>query len=130
MTNTEFSPAQSGQVKVGKFVFDMASSTLVSKTEQVKLEPLSFAFLSYLVQKPGQIISREELLEGVWGNRIVSDDSIRKVVKKLREALGDDAKSPTYIKTIPMKGYCLIAPIDGYHNPPSQSGQKCYQCLF
>ncbi len=118
MTNTEFSPAQSGQVKVGKFVFDMASSTLVSKTDQVKLEPLSFAFLSYLVQKPGQIISREELLEGVWGNRIVSDDSIRKVVKKLREALGDDAKSPTYIKTIPMKGYCLIAPIDGYQKSP------------
>jgi transcriptional activator of cad operon len=76
-----------------------------------KLEPRPLAFLYFLAQHPGQVVTREQLLEQVWGKRHVSDDAIRGVVKKLREALGDNAKSPTYIKTVPLKGYILIAAI-------------------
>ena len=76
-----------------------------------KLEPRPLEFLHYLAQHPGQLVSREQLLEQVWGKRHVSDDAIRGVVKKLREALGDNAKSPSYIKTVPLKGYILIARI-------------------
>ncbi|BBN82513.1 hypothetical protein PA25_24980 [Pseudoalteromonas sp. A25] len=79
--------------------------------DAIKLEPLPLAFLYYLIQHAGEVVSRQTLLENVWGNRQVSDDAIRRVVKKIRVALGDDAKEPKYIKTIPMKGYVLIAPV-------------------
>ncbi len=102
---------QENEVKVGEFILNRATSTLKREGECVKLEPLALTFLSFLVDKKGQIVSRETLLSSVWGNRVVSDDAIRKVVKNLREALGDSAKSPQYIKTIPLKGYCLIAEV-------------------
>jgi DNA-binding winged helix-turn-helix (wHTH) protein/Tol biopolymer transport system component len=102
---------QSNEVKVGEFILNRATSTLERVGKSVKLEPLALAFLCFLLDNKGQIVSRESLLSSVWGNRIVSDDAIRKVVKNLREALGDNAKSPLYIKTIPLKGYCLIAEV-------------------
>ncbi|MBD1581129.1 winged helix-turn-helix domain-containing protein [Pseudoalteromonas sp. S16_S37] len=79
--------------------------------QSIKLEPLPLAFLYFLIQHAGEVVSRQALLENVWGNRQVSDDAIRRVVKKIRVALGDDAKEPKYIKTIPMQGYVLIAPV-------------------
>ncbi|NQZ83298.1 MAG: winged helix-turn-helix domain-containing protein [Colwellia sp.] len=102
---------QTGEVKIGEFILNRTSSTLKRAKKSVKLEPLPLAFLCFLLEKKGEIVSRESLLSSVWGNRIVSDDAIRKVVKNLREALTDNAKSPQYIKTVPMKGYCLIAEV-------------------
>ena len=102
---------QTGKIKIGEFILNRTSSTLECAEKCVKLEPLPLAFLCFLLEKKGEIVSRESLLSSVWGNRIVSDDAIRKVVKNLREALTDNAKSPQYIKTVPMKGYCLIAEV-------------------
>jgi DNA-binding winged helix-turn-helix (wHTH) protein/Tol biopolymer transport system component len=102
---------QTGEVKIGEFVLNKTNSTLNRAGESIKLEPLALAFLCFLLENKGQIVSRESLLISVWGNRVVSDDAIRKVVKNLREALADDAKSPQYIKTVPLKGYCLIADV-------------------
>jgi len=102
---------QTGEVQIGEFILNRTNSTLERTGDIIKLEPLVFAFLCFLLENKGQIVSRESLLTSVWGNRIVSDDAIRKVVKNLREALGDNAKSPLYIKTVPMKGYCLIAKV-------------------
>jgi len=102
---------QTGEVKIGEFILNRTNSTLERAGNWVKLEPLALAFLCFLLEHKGQIVSRESLLTSVWGNRIVSDDAIRKVVKNLREALGDNAKSPLYIKTVPLKGYCLIAQV-------------------
>jgi DNA-binding winged helix-turn-helix (wHTH) protein/Tol biopolymer transport system component len=102
---------QTSEVKIGEFILSRTNSTLERAGESVKIEPLAFAFLSFLIDNKGQVVSRESLLHSVWGNRVVSDDAIRKVVKNLREALSDSAKSPLYIKTIPLKGYCLIAEV-------------------
>ncbi|SFC46134.1 winged helix-turn-helix domain-containing protein [Pseudoalteromonas denitrificans] len=99
------------QIQIGEFVFDKTNSTLILADKSTKLEPLSFSFLCFLIKNQGQVVSREELLNVVWENRVVSDDSIRKVVKKLRDAFNDDAKSPKYIKTVSLKGYCLVADI-------------------
>ncbi|KZN56153.1 hypothetical protein N474_12800 [Pseudoalteromonas luteoviolacea CPMOR-2] len=73
-----------------------------------RLEPLPLAFLNYLISRAGEIVSRQELLEHVWCNRQVTDDAIRRVVKKVRLALGDDAKEPRFIKTIPLQGYQFV----------------------
>lgn len=96
-------------ISLGDFTFDMVTSELKCGDQTKKLEPLAASFLSVLIEHAGEVVTREQLLETVWNNRIVSDDSIRKVVKRLRDAFGDDAKNPRYIKTLPLQGYCLIA---------------------
>ncbi|WP_394205009.1 winged helix-turn-helix domain-containing protein [Shewanella waksmanii] len=98
-------------VVVGEFVVDF-KKTQISRNEQViKLEPLAMELLCYLISRKGEYVNQKELLENVWNGRIVSDNAIRRVVKKLRDALGDEPKSPKYIKTVPNKGYLLIADV-------------------
>ncbi|WP_177208063.1 winged helix-turn-helix domain-containing protein [Pseudoalteromonas denitrificans] len=102
--------------KIGNKIINWQSSLIIDDNINTKLEPLPLAFLKYLYDHPGQIMSRAQLIETVWHNRQVTDDAIRRVVKKVRSALGDDAKSPRYIKTYPMQGYALIAPISEVEN--------------
>jgi len=94
---------------IGKFEFDSQIDILKLDNSEVKLEPLPAKFLCFLIQHRGEVVTREQLLVSVWQNRVVSDDSIRKVVKKLRQAFNDDARQPSYIKTVSMQGYSLIA---------------------
>ncbi|WDE14179.1 winged helix-turn-helix domain-containing protein [Thalassomonas haliotis] len=109
--NKEF--YQAGRsLQIGDARLDIDKSLLEIAGNSIKLEPLPLAFLCFLSEHQGQVVSRDQLLAEVWDNRVVSDDSIRKVVKRLREAFGDDAKAPRYIKTVPMKGYALVASVD------------------
>lgn len=80
-------------------------------TEVARLEPKAVALLVQLVQQPGRMVSREDLLARVWPGVVVSDDSLTQVVIKLRKALGDNPKHPRYIQTIPKRGYRLIAAV-------------------
>ena len=73
--------------------------------------------LVVLASRPGQVVSRQELLSAVWPGVIVGDEALSQVVTKLRKALGDDARLPTYIETISKRGYRLIAPVQ-----PSEAG--------
>jgi DNA-binding winged helix-turn-helix (wHTH) protein len=68
--------------------------------------------LLFLAARPGEPVSREELLSGVWPGVLVGDDVLTQAVTKLRKALGDDARSPSYIETISKRGYRLVAPVD------------------
>jgi DNA-binding winged helix-turn-helix (wHTH) protein/Tol biopolymer transport system component len=111
MENIAIQAHDAQKLHIGDKVICWRSGQLIGQDKTVKLEPRTLAFLYYLCQYPQQLISREQLLASVWEDRFVSDDAIRGVVKKLREALGDNAKSPTYIKTVPLKGYMLIASI-------------------
>ncbi|WDE07878.1 winged helix-turn-helix domain-containing protein [Thalassomonas viridans] len=127
MKNNE-EPYQTGErLQIGEALLDIDKSLLEINGNRIKLEPLPLAFLCFLSEHQGQVVSREQLLAKVWDNRVVSDDSIRKVVKKLREAFGDDAKAPSYIKTVPMKGYVLVASVKKPETPVAvkpAAGQK------
>ncbi len=98
-------------VKIGDKTIDWQSGVVIDELGEHKLEPLPMAFLKYLVEQHGNVVTKEQLLEAVWHNRQVSDDAIRRVVKLARTALGDDAKSPKYIKTVPLRGYTLVADV-------------------
>jgi transcriptional activator of cad operon len=96
------------KVKIGQHIICWQSSCVINEQGTHRLEPLPMAFLKFLSEHQGQVVSREQLLQAVWHNRQVSDDAIRRVVRMLRTALGDDAKSPKYIKTLPLQGYMLL----------------------
>lgn len=96
---------------LGDFVFDTQSGTLREGTNTTKLEPQLVTLLGVMIEFQGETVSRELLLQRVWQNRHVSDDAIRAAIRKLRDALADDARNPKYIKTLPMKGYVLLAEV-------------------
>ena len=69
------------------------------------------AVLLYLVERHEEVISREELLDAVWPDIHVGDDSLTAAIIKIRRALGDNARNPTHIETIPKRGYRLVSPL-------------------
>ncbi len=79
--------------------------------EVVRLEPKAMEVLVYLASRPGEVITREALERDVWRGAVIGYDAVTNTVIKLRKALGDDARQPRFIATIPKKGYQLIAPV-------------------
>lgn len=88
-----------------------------------RLEPKAVELLVYLAQRPGEVMSRDELLTALWPGVIVGDNALTQVVTKLRKALGDTAHEPTYIEAIPKRGYRLIAAVDRPDRPPQPTAQ-------
>jgi DNA-binding winged helix-turn-helix (wHTH) protein/Flp pilus assembly protein TadD len=78
---------------------------------EIALEPKAMAVLVYLAARPGQVVSVDALVDAIWQGRPMGDNPVYKCIAQLRRALGDDPKAPTYIVTVPKKGYRLIAPV-------------------
>lgn len=101
--------------------------TLSKGDEILRLEPRSMEVLLYLASRPGEVVTREELEQEVWRGAIVGYDAITNTVIKLRKALGDSARDPEFIATIPKRGYQLIAEVQksdtvtGRTPPPSDT---------
>lgn len=75
--------------------------------------------LVYLAEHAGEVVSIDELLNHVWSGVIVTPDSVYQAVASLRRLLGDDARQPTYIATVPRLGYRLIATVGDWHERPT-----------
>lgn len=80
--------------------------------EPVPLEPKSYAVLLALVRRPGELLTREELLDEVWGHRHVTPGVLTRAVAQLRHALGDDPHAPRFIRTRHALGYCFIGRLE------------------
>jgi len=79
--------------------------------DSAKLEPKVMDLLVYLAQRPGQVLSREELEQAIWTGTVVGYDALTSAIIKLRKALGDNSRQPWLIETVAKKGYRLIAPV-------------------
>lgn len=86
--------------------------------QAINLQPKCSELLLYLAERPGQVISKETLLEVIWNGRIVGEDVLTNCIRKLRKQLNDDAKSPQLIETINKRGYRMIAKV----RPPKLKG--------
>jgi Tol biopolymer transport system component/DNA-binding winged helix-turn-helix (wHTH) protein len=81
--------------------------------EDVRVEPKVMQVLECLAEKPGEVVSRDELVARVWPGVFVTDDVVHRAIRELRRVFGDDTANPTYIETIRKRGYRLIAPVAG-----------------
>jgi len=84
----------------------------------VRLRPKVMDLLAAFARNPGEVLSKNCLLDLVWSDVTVGDASLTVAVGELRDALGDDPESPTYIETIPRRGYRLIAQVSGIATNP------------
>ncbi|WP_394391728.1 winged helix-turn-helix domain-containing protein [Shewanella woodyi] len=92
-------------------VVDPAQCTILSDGNLLKVELRAMQVLLCLINHAGEPVSRDMLLDEVWSGGEVSDNAINRIIGILRNQLGDNAKSPEFIKTLPKVGYVLIAPI-------------------
>jgi len=80
--------------------------------ETVSLEPRVMAVLVYLAERPGSLVTRQELDEAVWSGMVVSYDALTGAIQKLRKAFNDEPRQPRVIETLSKKGYRLVAPVE------------------
>jgi eukaryotic-like serine/threonine-protein kinase len=101
------------QYRFGQFELDPAHSRLTRNGSLVKLQDLPFRLLVLLVERPGEIVSREEVRQRLWPQDtfVEFDNSLGVAVRKLREALRDDADAPRFVETVPRRGYRFLAPV-------------------
>jgi DNA-binding winged helix-turn-helix (wHTH) protein len=105
--------------RFGPFLLDRRGYRLLRGTEAIPLTPQLLDLLLYLVDHAGRLVTKEELLDALWPNMNVTENAVAHAVSELRQALGDNASAPRFIKTIARRGYRFIAPIDTYE--PSSS---------
>jgi DNA-binding winged helix-turn-helix (wHTH) protein len=95
----------------GPFRIDEAEALLRRDGETVDVPPRAFQVLCELARHPGQLVTKDALLDAVWGHRHINESALKNVVNQLRQALGDDARESRYVQTAPRRGYRFIAPV-------------------
>jgi transcriptional activator of cad operon len=98
-------------LRIGAWYVNPTSGQISRDGEIVRLEARTMRLLLCLADRAGDVVSIDELLKEVWSGVIVTSDSVYQAVTSLRRVLGDDPKQPTYIATVPRRGYRMVAKI-------------------
>ena len=113
MAETPTSAAQ--VIRFGVFEVDLQAAELRRNGVKVKLQEQPFQILNLLLERPGKVVTREEIQHKLWpdGTFVDFEHSLNAAVKRLREALGDSADNPRFVETLPRRGYRFIYPVEG-----------------
>lgn len=95
----------------GPFRLEPANAQLWRGSDRVMLPPKPFNVLCHLAERPGELVTKDELLEAVWPRLHISESSLSVAINALRAALGDDSKAPHYIETVTRRGYRFVASV-------------------
>lgn len=122
-------------LRVGDWTVNRLSGELVRDGACLRLEERALRLLTFMADRAGEVLSADELLNHAWPGVVVSPDSLYQAITLLRRQLGDDARNPSYIATVPRRGYRLVAPVaelagadagpaPADPSPPRQTGQE------
>ncbi len=103
-------PLRSRYIRLGPFQVDQHHEKVTKNGARLKLQGNVYQVLLALIEKQGEVVTREEIRARLWPSdtHVDYDANVNTTVNKLRQALGDSSDQPLYIETIPRKGYCLI----------------------
>ncbi|MCT8159896.1 winged helix-turn-helix domain-containing protein [Pseudoruegeria sp. SHC-113] len=96
-------------ITFGDCQLDLSSGELRRSGGVVALEPIAFELIVFLASRPGELVTKDALVEGVWGGRAISDSAISSCVAAARAAIGDSGAMQRYIKTVPRRGFRFVA---------------------
>lgn len=104
-------------VRFGTFEADLRAGELHKRGVKVRIQEQPFQVLKALLQRPGELVTREELRSQLWRRDtfVDFDNGLNTSINKLREALGDSADNPRFVETVPRRGYRFIAPVAADH---------------
>jgi len=123
-------------LRFGTFEVDLRAGELRKQGVRIKLQEQPFHVLTLLLQRPGEVITREELRSELWQSEtfVDFDNSLNTSINKLREALGESADNPRFIETLPRRGYRFLASVSGidgdargYRNGEVGSGMRRFR---
>jgi TolB-like protein/Tfp pilus assembly protein PilF len=102
-------------VQFGDFEMDLRSREVRKAGVRVRLQDQPFHILAMLLERPGDVVTREEIRDRLWpdGTFVDFEHSVNAAIKRLRAALGDTAEDPRFVETLPRRGYRFIAALDG-----------------
>ena len=101
-------------VRFGTFEVDLQAGELRKSGLKLRLTGQPFQVLAILLERPGEVVPREELQKRLWLDTFVDvDHNLNTAINKIREVLGDSAESPRFVETLPRRGYRFIAPVEG-----------------
>jgi DNA-binding winged helix-turn-helix (wHTH) protein len=102
------------RIRFHAFELNLTSCELFKDGKKVPLPPKAFEVLRALVERPGELVSREELRKRLWAadTYVEFDDSLNHTVRTLRQALGDSVDHPKFIETLPRQGYRLVVQVE------------------
>jgi DNA-binding winged helix-turn-helix (wHTH) protein len=103
------------------YILDVGRRELRRGSEPIAVEPQVFDLLVYLVQHPDRVVSKDELLQAVWGGRIVTDSAITNRINAVRRAIGDSGAAQRLIRTVPRKGFRFIGAIKEHSAEPAKA---------
>lgn len=112
-------------VRFGPFHIDQQRQEVFQSGTRLKLQGKVYQVLMALVEKPGEVVTREELRQRLWtaDTQVNYDANVNTTVNKLRQALGDSSDKPLYVETIPRRGYCFVAHPE-FSDQPAFSSSK------
>src|ERR1700722_14428270 len=102
-----------GRLRFGVFDLDLRSGELRKHGLRVRLQEQPFRLLEMLLERPGEVVTREELQKRLWpaDTFVDFDHGLNKAINKIREALGDSAESPRFVETVSRRGYRFLAEV-------------------
>ena len=98
--------------RFGPFVADRTTYCVAEGTRAIELTPKLLDLLFYFLERPATLVTKEELLEGVWPDANVTDNALAQAISDLRDALDDAPNAPRYIRTVARRGYRFVAPVE------------------
>ncbi len=113
-------------VRFGSFHLDLRKEELLKDGTRVKLQGKVYQALLALLEKPGEVVTREALCKRLWPSdtHVNYDANVNTTVNKLRQVLGDSPDQPVFVDTIPRKGYSFVAEIEYLDQAPPQQTEK------
>ena len=101
-----------GRLRFGVFEADVRTGELTKHGKRLRLQQQPFQLLAMLLERPGELVTREELSSRLWPQTIVDfDHGLNKAIGKIRDALGDSSENPRFIETVARRGYRFLADV-------------------
>ncbi|MBU2970941.1 winged helix-turn-helix domain-containing protein [Pseudoalteromonas sp. C2R02] len=112
------------QYQLGSWIICPQTNTIKNQADSHSIDNKSMQVLLFLILHSGEQVTKDQIFEHVWKDSFVADDILSVAVSKIRKALGDNARSPTFIKTLPGVGYTLIAKVKKRDEPEQGHSKK------
>ena len=113
---------QTSVLRFGTFEIGLQSGELRKAGVRIRIQQQPLKLLEILLERPGEVVTREELRNRMWPNESFGDfdQAVNVAIAKLRAALGDSADNPRYVETLPRRGYRFIADVAVIYPPPNK----------
>jgi DNA-binding winged helix-turn-helix (wHTH) protein len=117
--------AGAGDFRLGRWLVQPSLNRLVRGKTELHVRPKLMDLLVFLTRHAGEVVSKGEILEGVWAKQFMAESVLSGLIAELRGVLDDDAREPRFIETVPKRGYRLIAPVEPEGDATAGAAAAC-----